>query len=97
MQTATALAHFFAGRNDAAWSWAEAAMRERPNFVTAVCAAAASGALGGRYAEAEAAMARLRQLNPGLRLSNLKDQLPLRRPEDFDRWAEGLRKAGLPE
>ena len=42
-------------------------------------------------------MARLRQLNPALRLSNLKDLLPIRRPQDFDRWADGMRKAGLPE
>ena len=42
-------------------------------------------------------MARLRQLDPALRLSNLKDLLTLRRPEDFAKWEEGLRKAGLPE
>jgi hypothetical protein len=29
-----------------------------------------------------------------LALTNL---LPIRRPEDFDRWADGLRKAELPE
>ena len=37
------------------------------------------------------------RLMPELRISNLKDLLPIRRAEDFDRWAEGLRKAGLPE
>ena len=42
-------------------------------------------------------MARLRQLMPELRLSNLKDLFPIRRTQDFDRWADGLRKAGLPE
>ena len=42
-------------------------------------------------------MARVRQLHPDLRISNLKDWLPLRRPEYFARWVEGLRKAGLPE
>ena len=39
----------------------------------------------------------LRQLDPALRVSNLKDWIPLRRPEDFAKWADGLRKAGLPE
>jgi hypothetical protein len=34
---------------------------------------------------------------PGLRLANLKDFMPARRPEDFARWSDGLRKAGLPE
>jgi len=58
---------------------------------------AASGALAGRLSEAKKAMTRLRQLDPALRLSNLTDLGPCRRPEDFARWVDGLRKAGLPE
>jgi len=54
-------------------------------------------ALVGNQAAAAKAMAHLRQLTPDLCISNLKDLFPIRRPEDFDRWAEGLRKAGLPE
>jgi hypothetical protein len=42
-------------------------------------------------------MQRLSQLDPGLRVSNLKDWVPIRRPEDFAKWSDGLRKAGLPE
>ena len=42
-------------------------------------------------------MARLRQLEPELRLSNLRDFLTLRRSTDFANWEEGLRVAGLPE
>jgi hypothetical protein len=42
-------------------------------------------------------MARLRELDPALRLSNLKNIVPLRKPEHLARLAEGLRKAGLPE
>jgi hypothetical protein len=42
-------------------------------------------------------MARLRRIDPALRMSNLKDWFPIRRPEHFARWAEGLRSAGLPE
>jgi len=30
-------------------------------------------------------------------MSNLKDWFPIRRPEHFAIWADGLRKAGLPE
>ena len=97
MQTATAFAHFFAGRPEEAFSWAEKAVRMQSNFYIAVCIAAASGALAGKPAEAEKAMARLRQINPALRVSNLKNMLPIRRPEDLARLAEGLRKAGLPE
>jgi TolB-like protein/DNA-binding SARP family transcriptional activator/Tfp pilus assembly protein PilF len=97
MQAAMASAHFFAGRYAEASSWAETASREQPNHLIAACIVAASGALGGRIAEATAAMARLRQLEPSLRCSTLADLLPLRRAEDFARLTEGLRAAGLPE
>jgi hypothetical protein len=42
-------------------------------------------------------MARLRQLDPALRLSNLNQLFPIMREEDFGRWEEGMRRAGLPE
>ena len=95
-QTATAYAHFFDGNYSDALSWAQTAMRRRPDLFI-VCAAAASGALAGRGAEAQDAMRLIRQLYPGLRISNLKDQFPFRRLEDFETWRDGLRKAGLPE
>jgi hypothetical protein len=44
------------------------------------------------------AVARLRQLNPALRVSTLKDVLgPYGRAEDLARYEEGMRQAGLPE
>jgi hypothetical protein len=43
------------------------------------------------------AMARLRQLNPALRVSNLKDLVGPWRADDLARYEEGLRQAGLPE
>jgi tetratricopeptide (TPR) repeat protein len=97
MQAATAAAHFFAGRNAGALSWAQTSIREHPDYIPSTAVAAAAGALAGNHAAAGKAMARLRQLAPELRISNLKDLWPIRRAEDFDRWAEGLRKAGLPE
>jgi hypothetical protein len=39
----------------------------------------------------------MRELDPTIKLSNLKDLHPFRRPEDFAHWVEGLRIAGLPE
>jgi len=66
-------------------------------YLQAAAVTASSHALGGRPEEAGQAMQRLRQIDPTLRISNLKDWFPLRRPEDFVRWADGLRKAGLPE
>ena len=90
-------AHFVAGRYAEALSWAETAVREKPNLMFAFCVAAASGALGGRLAEAQKAMSHVRQLDPTLRMSNLREFFPTRRAEDFAKWEEGLRKAGLPE
>jgi len=43
------------------------------------------------------ALSRLRRIDPALRVSNLGDITPLRRPEDIARYAEAMRKAGLPE
>jgi len=97
MQLGNALAHFTAGRYAEALSWAEQAVRGHPNYSFAAGAFAASAALAGRLGEAETAMARLRQLHPQLRISDLMETLPLRRPEDRDKWIDGLREAGLPE
>jgi hypothetical protein len=59
---------------------------------------AAGNALAERPEQACKALVRLRQLNPALRVSNLRDVLgPYRRTEDLARYEEGLRKAGLPE
>jgi hypothetical protein len=47
--------------------------------------------------EAQKAIERLRKLQPELRIADLKHQVPLRRPIDAAKYADGLRKAGLPE
>ncbi len=97
MQAGMALAHFFAGRFDCASAWAESAVGNLPSFLAAVSLEAASHALAGRMDKAKQAMKRLRTLDPSLRVSNLKDWLPIHRPEDLARFADGLRLAGLPE
>jgi TolB-like protein len=98
MQVATAHAHVFAGRYDMASSWAGMALRDRPDYLNALRISAASNALAGRLEQAQKTLARLRQLDPTRRVSNLKDTMgPYRRPEDVARYEEGLRRAGLPE
>lgn len=97
MQTGTAMAHLLAGRFDAAVSWAEKAYRDLPSFLLAVGIVAASHALAGRAEEAQQAMHRLRQLDPTLRISNLKDRVLLHRLEDLATLEDGLRRAGLSE
>jgi TolB-like protein len=97
MQALTALAHFIAGRYTEAAEWAAKAVREQPNFLGAIRNLAASSALSGRLDEAQKALARACQLDPDLRISNLRDRVGPYRPEDFARYAQALRLAGLPE
>jgi hypothetical protein len=97
MKLGTAFAHMLADRFDEASSWAERAFREEPNYHPTAIITAASNALAGRLKEAGHAMERLRQIDPTLRISNLKDRHPIRRPDDLTKFVEGLRKAGLPE
>ena len=59
---------------------------------------AAISAMAGRPEQAHKAVARLRQLNPALRVSTLEDLVgPYRHAEYISRYEEGLRRAGLPE
>jgi adenylate cyclase len=97
MQAATGTAHLLAGRYEDASSWAEKALQDHPSYLPGLRAAAASAALAGRLGEALKLSERLLELDPTLRISNLQDRIPIRRPEDFIRFAEGLRKAGVPE
>src|SRR5262249_31952266 len=98
MQGVTAFAHFFAGRYEEATSWAEKAFWERPNVLATLRVAAASYALAGRLEEARKAVARALELDPDMRLSNLKDRIGIfRHGEDYAKYADALRKAGVPE
>lgn len=97
MQAGMAAAHLFMGHFDTASSWAEKALRELPSLLLVAATLAASHALAGRTAEAQRAVDHLRQLDPGLRLSNLTDWLPIHRPENLATLMEGLRSAGLPK
>jgi TolB-like protein len=98
MRAGTAHAHFFLGRYDEAASWAAMALQDNADHQPGLRIAAASNAMAGRPEQAHKAVARLRQLNPALRISTLKDVVgPYRRAEDLSRYEEGLRRAGLPE
>ena len=98
MPSGTAHAHFFLGRFAEAASWAAMALQDNPDYQPGLRIAAASNAMAGRPEQAHKAVARLRLLNPTLRVSTLKDVLgPFRRAEDLSRYEEGLRQAGLPE
>jgi TolB-like protein len=96
--TWSAWAHFVAGRYDQAWRLAERASREQPYFVNALRVAGACNALAGRLDEARRCIARALRLDPGMRISNLKDRLASSfPPAHLGRFVDGLRRAGLPE
>jgi TolB-like protein len=97
MESATAFAHLCAERFDEAAAWAARAFNNQPNFPMSPAAFAASDALAGRTEQARKAMARLRELDPTLRISDLEKWTPFRRPEHVAIWNSGMRKAGLPE
>src|SRR5262245_54429856 len=97
MQNGTAAAHFLAGRYNEASEWSERALSGHANYLPALRMAAASNASAGRMEELQKAVARIRQIDPELRVSKLNDVVPFRGSEDFARYVKGLRKAGLPE
>ena len=97
MRSGTATAHFLLGRYDEAASWAAMGLQDNPDYPPGLRIAAASNAMAGRPEQAHKAMARLRQLNPALRVSNLKNLVGPWHAEGFSRFEEGLRRAGLPE
>src|SRR3546814_4859565 len=95
MQTGTARAHLLAGRFDTAVSWSEKAYRDLLSFLLAVGIVAASHALAGRTDEAQQAVHHLRQLDPTLRISNLKDRVLLHRLEDLATLEEDRKSTRL--
>jgi TolB-like protein len=94
-QMVTSLAHFVAGRYEEASLWAAKAHREKPNFLGIVRLVAVSNALTGRMDEARRALGLARELDPGMRIANLKYRVGPFRAEDFGKYEEGLRLAGL--
>jgi TolB-like protein len=94
--TVISAGHSQAGRHDEASSWAEKGLLQQPNSAAVARIAACSHALAGRLDQAHKAAARLLQIDPTFRVSDVR-QTPFRRPELLATYEDGLRKAGLPE
>ncbi len=94
---AMAFACFGAGRYADAAPWAERASQAAPRHIGALCVFAASLAENGRTSEASAAVERLRDLLPDLRLAVLGEIISVADPAFASRYAAALRKAGVPE
>lgn len=97
MATGTAFDHFIAGRYDEAVSWAERSLVDMPHYQGTLRVLAASHALAGRAAESRSAMNEMRSLDPAMQIGDPMDLVPFRRADDFERYARGLRSAGLPD
>jgi len=97
MEVGTAMAHLLAGRPDDALSWAEKASRHMSDHAFPISILAACYTRAGRRDEAKLVTQQLCRLDPALRLSNLDEWLPFRRPQDLDNFADALREAGLPK
>ena len=72
-------------------------LREYPRFPSAYRLRAASLALQGHENEARGDIDELLRLLPGLTVSQVRAQVPIKDPGTMERWLDGLQKAGLPE
>lgn len=92
-----ALGQFFARQYEEALSSADAARRERSNFLLgAVMLAASNGALE-KQTDAQKAVEAVLRINPSLRLSSIANLFDFKRAEDAELMQESLRTAGLPD
>ena len=92
-----ALAHFIAGRYELAVQAAAKALLERPHLTWGHrVIAAAYGQLGWR-AEGGAAVEKVRHYSPGATVASVMQVMALEPEELRSRFAEGLRRAGLPD
>ena len=97
VELALSWAHFVAGHYEEAVALGRRAIRQQPNFQPALRIFAVACVKAGNIDEARAAIARMRELNPTFRISNIKDVMTLRRPQDLAAYEDALRTAGLPE
>ena len=96
--SALAHAYFFLDRHDDALQVSEGVLRSNPNFHPGHRVGAASAAFAGKTDLAQELVARLRRIDPAMRVSCLQDYLgPYRLSEFLDKYKQGLRLAGLPE
>ena len=91
------IAEFVAGRYGEAAAWLRRSKRANPRFVASLRMLAASLALLGDEAGAASVAQELLSVDPSFRVSSFVSWYPLKRREDLERLAAGLRGAGLPE
>ena len=91
-----ALAHFIAGRYDRSVAAAAKALAERPHLTLGHRVMAAAYGQLGEQALAAASVEKVLQQSPGITIERILSVLPFASREIRDRFAEGLRQAGMP-
>ncbi len=88
---------FVAGDYEGCIENARIGLKEAPGYASLMRQEAAALGMLGRDEEARASMDRLLAEMPDLTVAQVRHMVPVRYPEDHERWLEGLRRAGLPE
>ena len=91
------LHHFIEARYDEARMWAEKSLHENPNLPTGYRLLASAHGMLNNLAEAREALDQLVKLLPGVTIAATLAAVPFAFDDDAERFAEGLRRAGMPE
>jgi tetratricopeptide (TPR) repeat protein len=94
---AMSLAHFAAGQYEEALVWAQRSRQEKPEYLFASLALAATYARLERIEEARSALKEVLRLSPGFSLTALRSAMAGGDASLVERVIDSLRKAGLPE
>jgi adenylate cyclase len=95
---ALGIAHLLSQRYEEALEWADRALVQKPGFLSAMSLRAVACGHLGRLDEGREWIARLRELVPDLTVASMSDYLAgFAVTEYVAVFAEGLRRAGLPE
>ena len=95
--TVAGIAEFVAGRYDQSVGWLRKAHRTNARFLATHRTLAASLALSGDVEAAKIVAQEMLLIDPRFRVTAFLSWYPLRRADDLERFATGLRLAGLPE
>jgi tetratricopeptide (TPR) repeat protein len=88
---------FVAGRYEEGLASADTSLRKNSGLPGAYRVRAACLSQLGRIDEAKAALAEFLRLSPDATVTSTKAQVPLKRPEDLERYIDALKQAGLPD
>ena len=89
------LAAFADERYEDACNWGRKTIQQNPRFPGGHRLVAASCGQLGRIQDAASELEELLLLMPGMTADDVRKQVPFKRPNDMERYIDGLRKAGL--